>query len=141
MYIATGFVILVHSFIQVIARAIDYILFIRALGVSMWKQLVKVLQLKYPTISYTIKLYEGNKKNTVNSNFTSQNAKSAFQNQKKFSPAAGYKPPFAGEIITKLFCDDNSNAGYSQIVKVCKLGIVGNIYSMKVFLYQDSVAK
>ena len=62
MYIATGFVILVHSFIQVIARAIDYILFIRALGVSMWKQLVKVLQLKYSTISYTNKLYEGNKK-------------------------------------------------------------------------------
>ena len=62
MYIATGFVTLVHSYIQVTARSIDYILFVRALGVSMWKQLVKVLQLKYPTISYTNKLYEGNKK-------------------------------------------------------------------------------
>ena len=38
MYIATGFVTLVHSYIQVTARSIDYILFIRALGVSMWKQ-------------------------------------------------------------------------------------------------------
>ena len=38
MYIATGFVTLVHSYIQVTARSIDHILFIRALGVSMWKQ-------------------------------------------------------------------------------------------------------
>ena len=53
---------LVHSYIQVTARSIDYILFVRTLDVSMWKQLVKVLQLKYPTISYTNKLYEGNKK-------------------------------------------------------------------------------
>ena len=29
---------LVHSYIQVTARSIDYILFVRALGVSMWKQ-------------------------------------------------------------------------------------------------------
>ena len=28
-----------------------------------------------------------------------------------FSPAVGYKPRFAGEIIAKLLCDDNSNAG------------------------------
>ena len=40
-------------------------------------ELVKVLQLKYPTVSYTNKLYEGKKKNIVNSNFTSQNAKIA----------------------------------------------------------------
>ena len=58
----TGFMTLVHSYIQVTARLIDYILFVRALDVSMWKQLVKVLQLKYPTISYTNKLYERNKK-------------------------------------------------------------------------------
>ena len=62
MYIMTGFMTLVHSYIQVTARLIDYILFVRALDVSMWKQLVKVLQLKYPTISSTNKLYEGNKK-------------------------------------------------------------------------------
>ena len=47
-------------------------------------------------------------KNIVNSNFTSQKAKIASQNQKIFS--AGYKPPFAQEIITKLLCEDNSNA-------------------------------
>ena len=35
---ATGFFTLVHSYIQVTARSIDYILFVRALGVSMWKQ-------------------------------------------------------------------------------------------------------
>ena len=62
MYVATGFVTLVHSYIQVTARSIDYILFVRALDVSMWKQLVKVLQLKYPNISYTSEVYEGNKK-------------------------------------------------------------------------------
>ena len=37
MYIATGFVTLVHSYIQVTVRLIDYILFVRVLGVSMWK--------------------------------------------------------------------------------------------------------
>ena len=63
MYIATGFVTLVHSYIQVTVRSIDYILFVRALGVTMWKQSwLKWFQLKYPTISYTNKLYEGNKK-------------------------------------------------------------------------------
>ena len=41
---------------------IDRLHSVRALDVSMWKQLVKVLQLKYPTISSTNKLYEGNKK-------------------------------------------------------------------------------
>ena len=40
-------------------------------------ELVKVLQLKYPTVSYTNKLYEGKKQNIVNSNLTSQNAKIA----------------------------------------------------------------
>ena len=53
-------------------------------------ELVEVLQLKYPTISYTNKLYGGNKKNIVNSNFTSENAKIALPNQKKISPAAGH---------------------------------------------------
>ena len=52
----------------------------------------------------------GNKKNIFNSNFTSQNAKIALQNQKKFLPATGYKPHFTREIIAKLLCDDNSNA-------------------------------
>ena len=38
MYIPTGFTTLVPSYIQVTTRSIDYILFVRALGVSMWKQ-------------------------------------------------------------------------------------------------------
>ena len=54
--IVTCFVTLVHSYIQVTAKSIDYILFVRALGVSMWEELVQVLQLKYPTISYKNKL-------------------------------------------------------------------------------------
>ena len=45
-------------------------------------------------------------KKIVNSNFTTQNAKFASQNQKK----AGHKPRFARENIAKLLCDDNSNA-------------------------------
>ena len=55
---------LLHTYIQVTARSIDYILFIRALGVSMWKQswLKCKYQLKYSTISYTNKLYEENNK-------------------------------------------------------------------------------
>ena len=38
MYIATGFVTLANSYIQVTARSIDNILFVRALGASIWKQ-------------------------------------------------------------------------------------------------------
>ena len=64
MYITTGFMTLLHTYIQVTARSIDYILFIRALGVSMLKQswLKCKYQLKYSTISYTNKLYEENNK-------------------------------------------------------------------------------
>ena len=75
-------------------------------------ELVKVLQLKYPAICYTNKLYERNKKNLVNLNFTSQNAKTASQNQQIFSPPASYKPRFAWEIFGKLFCVDNSNTAF-----------------------------
>ena len=38
LYIVTGFMTVVHNYIQVNARSIDYILFARAVGVSMWKQ-------------------------------------------------------------------------------------------------------
>ena len=38
MYIATGFVTLVDSYIEVTATLIDYILFVRALGLSTWKR-------------------------------------------------------------------------------------------------------
>ena len=111
MYIATGFVTLVHSYIQVTARSIDYILFVRTLDVSMCKQLVKVLQLKYPTISYTNKLYEGNKKTLLTQTLHRKTLnKIASQNQKICSPAVGHKPRFAREIIAKLLCDDNLNA-------------------------------
>ena len=72
-------------------------------------ELVKVLQFRYPTISYTDKLYERNKK-TLLTQTTSQNAKIASQNQKKNSPVAGYKSCFTQEIIAKLLCDNNLNA-------------------------------
>ena len=73
-------------------------------------ELVKVLQFRYPTISYTDKLYERNKK-TLLTQTTSQNAKIASQNQKKKnSPVAGYKSRFTQEIIAKLLCDNNLNA-------------------------------
>ena len=113
MYIATGFVTLVHSYIQVTARSIDNILFVRALGASIWKQSwLKCFNLNILLFLIQNKIYEGNKKNMVNSNFTSQNAKIALKNQKYFSPAACYKPRFAREILAKLLCDDNSNAEY-----------------------------
>ena len=58
-------------------------------------ELVKVLQLKYPTISYTNKLYEGNKKTLLAQTVHRKT-------QKNFLPTAGYKPRFAREIIAKL---------------------------------------
>ena len=102
MYIATGFVTLVHSYIQVTARSIDYIL---------ETDLVKVIQLKYPTISYTNKLYEGNKKTLLTQTLHRKTLNEiASQNQKICSPAVGHKPRFAREFIAKLLCDDNLNA-------------------------------
>ena len=53
-------------------------------------------------------------KTIANSNFTSQNAKIASQNQKIFLPVAGYKPRFAQQIITELLCN-NSNAVITQV--------------------------
>ena len=74
-------------------------------------ELVKVLQLKYPTISYTNKLYEGNKKTLLTQTLHRKTLnKIASQNQKICSPAVGHKPRFAREIIAKLLCDDNLNA-------------------------------
>ena len=71
-------------------------------------ELVKVLQLKYPTISYTNKLYEENKK-TLLTQTLHRKTQNCFAKSKKFSPAAGYKSCFTREIIAKLLCDDNSN--------------------------------
>ena len=52
MYIVTSSVTLVHSYIHVTVRSIDYILLHSVHCVSIKeKELVKVLQLKYPTIS------------------------------------------------------------------------------------------
>ena len=113
MYIATGFVTLVHSYIQVTAKSIDYILFMRALGASMRKLgWLKCFNLNILLFLIRTKFMKEIKKNMVNSNFTLQNAKNALQNQKHFSPAACYKPCFAREILAKLLCDDNSNAEY-----------------------------
>ena len=53
MYFAIGLVTLVHSYIQVTATSIGCILFVRALGVSMWKhELVIVLQLTKLVITF-----------------------------------------------------------------------------------------
>ena len=78
------FVTLVHSYIQVTARSIDYILFIRALGVSIWKpNWLKCfnlnIPLKYPNFLYEQTLWR-KLKNTVNSDFTSQNARKIKKN-------------------------------------------------------------
>ena len=86
MYIVTSFVTLLHSYIQVTARSINYILFVRTLGVSMLKQSwLKCFSLNTPLFLIRAKLYAGNK----DFNFTSQNAKIALQNQKIFSPLLG----------------------------------------------------
>ena len=132
MYVATGFVTLVHSYIQVTVRSIDYILFVRALGVSMWKQ----SWLKYFNLNIPLFLIRTNfmkeTKNIVNSNFTSQKAKIAPQNQKIFS--AGYKPPFAQEIITKLLCEDNSNADWSESQSIGRIILIwGNCWQIFIF--------
>ena len=64
-------------------------------------ELVKVLQLKYPTISYTNKLYEGNKKTLLTQTLHHKTLK-LLRKKKKSLPAGGYKPRFAREIIAKL---------------------------------------
>ena len=74
-------------------------------------ELVKMLQLKYPTISYMNKLYEGNKKALLTQTLHHKTLKLFHKIKKKILPAVGYKPRFAQEIIVKLLCDDNSNAG------------------------------
>ena len=73
-------------------------------------ELVKVLQLKYPTISYTSKLYEENKKTLSTQTLHHKTLKLLHKIKKNFLHVAGYKPHFAQEIIVKLLCDDNSNA-------------------------------
>ena len=78
-------------------------------------ELVKVLQLKYPTISYTNKIYEGNKK-TLLTQTLHRKMLIASQNQKSFLPSSGYKPRFAQQIIAKLLCDNNLNA--DKILKI-----------------------
>ena len=118
MYIATGFVTLVHSYIQVTVRLIDYILFVRVLGVSMWKlSCLNCFKLNIPLFLIRTNFMKEIKKNIVNANFTSENAKIAFQNQNFFLPAAGYKPCLLWEIIAKLLCHDNSNAELNS--KLC----------------------
>ena len=73
-------------------------------------ELVKVLQLKYPTISYTNKLYEGNKKTLLTQTLHHKTLKLLPKIKIFFSTVAGCKLRFAQEIIAKLLCDDNSNA-------------------------------
>ena len=72
-------------------------------------ELVKVLQLKYPTISYMNKLYEGNKKTSLTQTLHHKMLK-LLPKIKTFSTGAGCKLRFAQEIIAKPLCDDNLNA-------------------------------
>ena len=72
-------------------------------------ELVKVLQLKYSTISYTKKLYEGNKKTLLTQTLHRKTLKLFRKISFFFSPAAGYKCRFTREIIAKLLCENNSN--------------------------------
>ena len=99
MYIATGFVTLVHSYIQVTARSIDYILFVSAL----WKQLVQVLQLKYPTISYTNKLYEGNKKTLLTQTLHRKTLKLLFKIKKNFLLRRATNLASLGKLLRSYF--------------------------------------
>ena len=71
-------------------------------------ELGKVFQLKYPSISYTNKLYEGNKKTSLTQTSHRKQLK-LLRKIKKFFRLR-YKPRFAREVIAKLLCDDNSNA-------------------------------
>ena len=63
-------------------------------------EVAKVLQLKYTTISYPNKLYEGNKKTLLTQTLHHKTLK-LLRKIKNFF-AAGYKPRFAWEIIAKL---------------------------------------
>ena len=109
MYIATGFVTLVHSYIQVTARSIDYILFVRALGVSMWKQSwLKCFNLNIPLLLIQANFMK-EKRTLLTQTLHHKTLRLLRKIQKKFLLAAGYKLCCAREIITKLLCDDNSN--------------------------------
>ena len=86
MYIATDFMTLVHSYVQVTAR-FDWL----------------------HSISCTSKFYEGNKK-TFLSHTSHCKILKLHCKSKTFLPAEGWKPPFTREIIAKLLCVDNSIA-------------------------------
>ena len=81
-------------------------------------ELVKVLQLKYSTVSYTNKLYEGKKKTLL-----TQILHPKMLKLPKIIFFFRYKPRFTREIIAKLLSDDNLNAGdlhsvlYKQVKK------------------------
>ena len=116
MYIATSFVTLAHRYIQVTARSIDYILFVRALGVSMWKQ----SWLKCFNLNILLFLIQTNFMKEIKKTLLTQTLHRkmliASQNQKSFLPSSGYKPRFAQQIIAKLLCDNNLNA--DKILKI-----------------------
>ena len=78
-------------------------------------ELVKALQLKYPTISYTKKLYERNKNTLLTQTLHHKTLKLLHKIKKIFSPVAGYKPCFAREIIAKLLCDNHLTAGIYSV--------------------------
>ena len=66
-------------------------------------ELVKVIQLKYPTISYVNKRYEGNKKNTVNSNFTFKTLKLVSKIKKIFLLQWATNLAWLGKLLQSYF--------------------------------------
>ena len=64
-------------------------------------ELVKVLQLKYPTISYTNKLYEGNKKTLLTQTLHRKTLKLLRKKQKKKFACGG----LATSIRSENYCE------------------------------------
>ena len=70
-------------------------------------ELVKVLQLKYPAISYTNKLYEGNKKTLIAQTSHRKTLKLLHKIKKNFRLQQATNLASLGKLL--LLCDDNLN--------------------------------
>ena len=69
----------------------------------MWKQLVKVLQLKYNTISYTNKLYEGNKQTLLTQTLHPKTLKLLRRIKKKFPLRRAANLASLGKLLWSYF--------------------------------------
>ena len=66
-------------------------------------ELVKVLQLKYPTISYTNKLYEGNKKTLLTQTLHRKTLKLLFKIKKKIRLRRATNLASIGKLLQSYF--------------------------------------